>query len=224
MCANNTLKDRISLAIIDDHESVLHGVASYIRDNLPNAQTFIFTEGKTFLEHVKKRPYNLYILDLGLKDIDGMELLAQLKSFYPHACIIVHTMREEIWIIKRLIQFDVNGIVLKSYPLDILKKAIEQVLAGNKYYCQRFRYLQNNCSLPSQDAYLYFEKFNATDLKIMRLMAKGYTSEEMAQQLGYKKNTIMSYRKDLFRKFDVNSAPELIAKAIANGFLSNEEA
>lgn len=223
MHAYDTLTDKISLAIIDDHESVLQGVASYLRDNLANAQTFLFTEGRTFLQHVRKRPYDLYILDLGLKDIDGTELLEQLKAIYPSAKIIVHTMREEIWVVKRLIQYDVDGIVLKSYPLDVLKKAIEQVMDGRKYYCQRLKYLQNSCSLPTHDSHLFFEKFNATDLKIIQLMAKGKTSEEIALQLGYKKNTIMSYRKDIFRKFDVNSAAELVSKAIANGFLAIDE-
>lgn len=220
MHANNTLTDKISIAIIDDHESVLHGVASYLKENLSNAKTFLFSEGKAFLRHISKRPYDLYILDLGLKDIDGIELLEEIKSIYPSAKIIIHTMREEIWIVKRLIQYDVDAIVLKSYPLDVLKKAIEQVMSGRKYYCQRLKYLQNNSSLPTHDSYLYFEKFNETDLKIIRLMAKGATSEEIARQLGYKKNTIMSYRKDLFRKFDVNSAAELVSKAIANGFIS----
>jgi len=217
-----SIKD-FSIAIIDDHECILHGAASFLRTAFPHTGISIFSEEQSFLKHIQNRTYDIYIVDLELKEMQGVELITEIRKMQPGSRIIVYTMHEELWIIKQLIQFKVNGIVLKNSSLDLLQKAVEEVAEGRTYFCQRFRYITQEFNNSNPDSYLLTEDFNDTYLEIIRLIAKGKDSPEIAQITGKTLHTIMSYRKDIFRKFGVNSAPELTAKAFANGFITKRD-
>lgn len=78
------------------------------------------------------------MLDIELPDLSGFELLEIIKEKCPDSRIIVNTMHEETWVVKKLLQIGVDGVILKSADTDEIKNALESVLKGEKYFCNEF--------------------------------------------------------------------------------------
>lgn len=214
---------KLNIALVDDHEAILQGVASQIRKSFPGATISTYNEGLSFLSALKKHLFDIYIVDLSLQDVQNMDLILTIRKIHPDAKIIIHTMHEEIWIIRELKEIRVNGIVLKSSPLHTLKEAIESVYAGETFHCQRFKSISKDYNNPIPDSHLLTEKISNTELKIIRLIAQGYTYVQIAEITKHTNHTINSYKKNIFRKFEVNNAPSLVAKAVAYGIIKKED-
>lgn len=207
-----------NIIIIDDREIILHGMTTYLKKVFPYAGISVFTEARSFLRKIESCIFDIYIIDVELKDIRGIELIKEIRKVNSDAKIIVYTMHEGTWTVKELLEQKVNGIILKSSPLDVLRKGVEEVLSGSNYYCNKFRSIKQKCNEKNPDSFLLTEKFSKTEIEIIQLIANGNTSAQIARKTGHTKDTIMSYKKDIFKKFGVNSAPKLIYKAMVNGF------
>jgi len=214
---------KFNLAIIDDHDCILQGASTYLKKTFVNANILTFTEGNDFLNHLKTRDFDICIVDLELQDTEGLKIIKYLKGQRPDIKIIVYTMHDEPWIIRAVLEQNVEGIVMKNSPLEMLKKSIEEVFGGEKFYCQKMKHIKQDHKDGAGGSYILWETFNETDRQIVILMAKSLTSEQIALKTGHTKQTIMSYKRDIYRKFQVKSAAELIAKAIAYGFVDKKE-
>ena len=124
----------LNVAIIDDHPLVLEGLKSLLIqtegiENICTAQS-----GLQLNDLMTLHSFHLYIIDLDLPDIDGFELIHQIKQKSPEAKIIISTMHEEIWIVNKLKHPDIDAVVFKSSAGEYIQKALQTVLKGKKYY------------------------------------------------------------------------------------------
>jgi len=224
MPTNTLYSFNFNIAIVDDHDCILQGITSYLKRTFVNANIQVFTEGTDFLNQSKAKQMDVCIVDLQLQDIEGIKVIKSLKKLQPLSKVIVYTMHDELWVVKTLMNMsDVDGVVLKNSPLDSLRKAVEEVYKGEKYYCQKIKSIkQEHKNEPITSMFLK-ETFSDTYLEIIKFIAKGLTSQQIADKMGHTKNTIMSYKKDIFRKFGVNSAAELVVKAIYYGLINKKD-
>ena len=117
----------LNVAIIDDHPLVLEGLKSLLIqtegiENICTAQS-----GLQLNDLMTLHSFHLYIIDLDLPDIDGFELIHQIKQKSPEAKIIVSTMHEEIWIVNKLKHPDIDAVVFKSSAGEYIQKALQVV-------------------------------------------------------------------------------------------------
>lgn len=129
----------LNVAIVDDHPLVLEGLKSLLLqtegiDHIYTAQT-----GSQLGSLLALHSIHLYIIDLDLPDIDGFELIHQIKQKSPEAKIIVSTMHEEIWIVNKLKHPDIDAVVFKSSAGEYIQKALQVVLKGKKYIVRNFK-------------------------------------------------------------------------------------
>ena len=134
------------------------------------------------------------------------------------AKIIVYTLSQGVWYIKRMEELRVNAMVHKKDSLKDLYTAIIEVLHGNTLICRIFRILSTPNNSYNRDSHLLTCSLKPMEVLIIRCAAKGMTSREIANTYNRSINTVMDYRKKLFIKFNVNCMEELLSKAIRNGF------
>ena len=119
----------ISVAIIDDHELVLEGFRSFlIRSGIPDVEAF--RKAQPLLDRVASHPFTIYIVDVELADIEITKLIDQIRNLQPNAKIIVNTMHEEIWVVNKMTDKNVDGVMYKSGELHQLLEAISTVACG----------------------------------------------------------------------------------------------
>lgn len=129
----------LNVAIVDDHPLVLEGLKSLLLQTEGIEHIYTAQTGSQLGSLLALHSIHLYIIDLDLPDIDGFELIHQIKQKSPEAKIIVSTMHEEIWIVNKLKHPDIDAVVFKSSAGKYIQKALQAVLKGKKYYSRSFR-------------------------------------------------------------------------------------
>ena len=205
----------MNVLVVDDHQQILETIKN-ILNTLPEAgATDMFCDGFSAYANLSKQSYEICIVDLRLPRMDGFTLIKEIRKVNPGAKVIINTMCEELWDAKRILELDIEGIVMKTSALSHLKEAIEAILVGKKYYCPKFRKL-----VKQQDSGAYLN-LSQREIEILNAIAEGLTTEEMSQQHGISENTVESIRKRLLLKMDVRNMAQLIAKAHKIGLITN---
>lgn len=212
---------KAEVLVVDDHYLILEGICKVV-NKMPEAVIAdAVTSGKQAFELIEKRDYDVYILDVSIPDISGFDLITQIREVNEDARIIIYTMHEEIWIVNRLIQCEVNAIVLKSSVASELVSSIRSVLQGESYTCSRFdsicRKLHcTSATLQSKDIPTRRER------DVLEAVAKGLNTHEIAKLLNISENTVETFRKRLIRKFEAKNAIDMVVKAVSLGWVTVE--
>ena len=158
------------------------------------------------------------MLDIELPDLSGFELLEIIRERCPGSRIIVNTMHEETWIVKKLLRMGVDGVILKSADTNEIRNALESVLRGEKYFCEGFNKIRKRLRF-SINAPDYRSLLTNREMDVLKAISSGMQTKEIAERLHVSVNTVETHRKSLFMKFEVRNAVELVLKAINNGII-----
>ncbi|MDE7412189.1 MAG: response regulator transcription factor [Muribaculaceae bacterium] len=202
----------MKIAIVDDHDLIREGINAVLLNNGANFVEKYSTSTSLVNEMDKGARYDFYIIDLELPDIDGFVLIEMIRARCADARIIVSTIHDEIWTLRKLLAKDVNSIVYKTGDAEELILAIKENLEGRKYYCDEVRsslkIAGDNSVHPS-----------ARELEVLHHIALGKTSREIAAAMFVSDNTVEAHRKALFSKLGAVNVADLIMKAINMGYL-----
>ena len=150
-----------------------------------------------------------------MPDLDGFVLIEMIRARNPVAHIIVSTLHDEIWTLRKLLARDVNAIIYKSGEGSEIITAIEEILNGNSYYCKEvhkaLKAAGDNSLHPS-----------ARELEVLCHISQGKTSREIAAAMFVTENTVEAHRKSLFSKLGAVNVADLIVKAIDKGYIKNK--
>lgn len=201
----------ISIAIVDDHEVVLEGYRSFlVKKGIKDTEAF--NKGKSLLNRVRAKHFDLYIVDVELPDIDAYSLIDEIRMLQPDAKFVINTIHDEPWTVSKLTSKNVDGVVYKSGNLSQLINAMEAVVYGNQYYCGKFKETQQHLRLQNDIP-------SGRELDILYSIAEGLSTKQISQKLYISENTVENHRKSLFRKLQAKNMADLIVKALAAGYL-----
>jgi DNA-binding NarL/FixJ family response regulator len=216
-----TPQHSLRILILDDHELTAYGIETRLKNLLPDAVFDVLSTGSDACQLLKSKKHHLYIIDLELKDMSGIDIIKCIRAKYKNANILVCTLHEEMWYIKELKELKVNGILFKSLCLDMLDKTVTELLAGRTFYCDRFNMLTNN-HRELENRFLLYEKFTDNELEVLHLICKGFNTKEIAEEKCWSIKAVEYYRKRLFEKFSVSNSSALVARAIKEGFIKKD--
>ena len=206
------------MLVVDDHSLILEGICRLVGKIPEVVVANAVTSGKEAAKLIAERDYDIYILDVGLPDISGFDLITQIRELNENARIIVNTMHEEIWIVNQLAQSGVNAIILKSSTVSELVNAIRSVLQGESYTCPRFASIYEKLHRNSFEM-LPKEGPTRREKDVLQAVAKGLSTHEIAKMLNISENTVETFRKRLINKFDAKNAIDMVMKALAQGWI-----
>src|SRR5438067_854261 len=119
------MEDKTKILIVDDHQIVLDGLVSLLQaENSFDIQ--IATNGKTGLEIAEKNDFDIYLIDIGMPVMDGIEMSKILLKNQPEAKIIILTTHNDKEIITEMLHIGVAGYVVKNCSRQELLTAIDK--------------------------------------------------------------------------------------------------
>lgn len=206
------------ILLVDDHALILEGVQR-VFEQLPEVEvTDTATSGKEAISLVEQQAYDIYILGVSLPDISGFDLIEMIRKRDEKARIIVNTMHEEAWVVSRLVRLNVDGVVVKSSAAGEIVNAVKCVLRGGCYACPRF--ITARQKLGDKLAPTHVKDVpTKRELEVLRAVAKGYNTHEVAAELHISENTVETFRKRLIQKFCAKNAIDLVVKAMVKGWI-----
>jgi len=171
------------------------------------------------LQQLEKESISLLITDDALFDFAALSELGDLKKKYPATAIVVLTNAINSMKIKELHDVGIRNIILKTDDRDELFQAIEAALKGKKYYSGEVLDTLLKKDSPSEE----ISVLTPSEVEIVRQIASGLSTKEIAAKKHISFHTVMTHRKNIFRKLGVSSSPELLMYAIKAGLIDNIE-
>lgn len=165
---------------------------------------------------------NLLITDIALIDYDGISDMYQLKQEFPKLSVLILTNSISKAEFAELNKIGIRNIIYKTAGRDEIFSAVDAALRGKKFYSDEILdlilELGESKAVPEEPTHL-----TSSEIEIVRLIADGLTTKEIANQKNISFHTVNTHRKNIFRKMGVSNASELIIHAIKSGWIDNIE-
>ena len=197
------------ILLTDDHALVLTGMLHILREHFPEAEYYTARDGETAVRTVREwgsalSCTDIAILDLELPDISGFDLIDIIRGITPGIKIIVNTVHEEIWSLRRLQRCAVDAVVFKSADSADLIQAVGGII-GEK---------MTGSNIPETVSPL-----SPKETEVLTLIASGMGSHDIAVKLFISVNTVESHRRNIMYKLETRNAAETVMRAIALGLI-----
>lgn len=208
---------KIRILIVDDEALIREGLRSLLEKEPFVAGISEAADAEQFHYHISKGRIDLILLDIRLRNTTGVELLDSMKKMELRPKVIAVTGMEGVELIVNLLKLGVDGIVYKLDGYEEIKKTIRSILASGNYYPEKvMRIIQSNAnSWDSTPTVLLTEK----ELNILKAIARGSITKEIANELKMAEATAETYRLRLIKKLGVSNTAGLLAYAYRNGIL-----
>lgn len=195
----------------DDHYISLIGLESVLREATSEDLTIQKTiNGEQAIEVLRKNTPDLFIVDLGLPDISGLELIKYAKNQSNKIKIIVLTASNDSNLLKQLISFDIQALLQKDNSAENILEALKHIDQGasDTYFDEVMLRLM---SAPSD------KTLSVREQEVLQLMVQGYTSKEIAEKMRCSINTVKTYRVRILNKSGSRNSAEVTAWYLKNG-------
>lgn len=212
---------KIKVLLVDDHAVVRKGLISLLEDEDSLEIIADVSSGKEAINFIASNKLDLVLLDLNMPEMSGLETSKILSKTHPKLKKLVFSMHNDPDYILKSIENGVDGYLLKDSEKDEIVKAIEQVNAGQKYFPTTISSilvdaLQTKKTI-SKTGNSVLQALSKKELEILRLVAEGLSSQEIAEKLELSVRTVSNHRANMLRKTNINNTTELV------GILKSEE-
>lgn len=209
--------------LIADSQYLITESLKFILESTGNFKVYkVVTEKTELIKALKIGNINLLILDHTLIDIAGISELKELKGSFPDLKILVLSNSVSKAEMVELNSAGINDIILKTADKEELLEALDSTLKGKKYYSNELLDLLFEVN-EKRNITEETGQLTMSELEIVRLISEGFTTKEIASHKFISFHTVISHRKNIFRKLGVTSISELIMYSIKAGWINTIE-
>lgn len=208
---------RIRVYLVDDHAMVREGIANMLSLQPRFEVVGQAGDGEQLLAEVAAAAPDVVLMDLQLPGMDGVALCQRLAVVCPKASVLMLTMHDDAESVARAVKAGAAGYLLKSEAFTKTIEAIETLYRGRKFYpvTVQERLIERTVTVePAQER---LRRLSAREFELLRLIARGRTGLECADQMQVTASTISTYRARILEKLGLKSTGELIRFAIEQG-------
>jgi len=192
---------RRSLRLLLDNESDLEVIAE--ADDLG-----------LVVHHVQGQRPHVLVLDLGMPGGSSIDAIKRLRQQVPETNVVVLTMEDNPVFAQQALSAGAVGFVLKDSADADLPAAVRAAAKGEEYVSPRIL-----THLGGVRESLKVDKLSQREAEVLRLIALGHTSVEIAQKLHLSPRTIETHRTRIHRKLEISTRSELVRYALSHGLL-----
>lgn len=201
----------IRLLLVEDHAIVRAGLEQLLaaEPDLTVAASVDTADGA--LQLIDREPFDFVVLDIGLKQGSGLDLIGQIRTRRPSLPILVLSMHQERFYAERVLRSGAQGYVMKQSDPAQIVPAIRRILGGEFYLSPSVSedILRRALDAHGTDGRAPAEHLSDREAEVVRYIGDGYSTREIAEELNLSVKTIESYRANVKRKLDLRSGTEL---------------
>jgi DNA-binding NarL/FixJ family response regulator len=200
---------KIKVLLADDHTIVLDGLKAVLKGNEALEVVGEVKNGEEVMAFLAAHHADVVVLDINMPVMDGINCARKLKLKYPQTRIIILTMYAQKAFLEEIVRIGVDGCLLKSNSGQELTEAIERVMDGKSYYDRIHAFV-----VEKDEAFQ--SKLSKREMEIVKLLAEGLTSIQIADKLFIAEHTVKTHRKNILRKTGVTNTSQLVQFALNN--------
>lgn len=214
---SQTTATRLGILLVDDHPMVRERLADII-----NAESDLTVCGEAedraqAIEAIIAKSPALVVVDITLKDSDGLELIKDIHSRWPNLKMLVVSMHDESLYAERVIRAGALGYITKQEATRNVLQAIRRVLEGNIYVNERIAtQIISRLTVPMPDSDDAPARILADrELQVFELTGRGLDTRQVADRLHIGVKTVETYRSRIRQKLKLATPSELLQAAIS---------
>ncbi len=202
--------------IVDDHPIVRDGLITIIDHDKDLAVCGEADEPQKALKAISELRPDVVIVDITLKDSDGIELTKSIKARYPKLPVIVLSIHDESVYAERALRAGAQAYLMKEVVSDNIVTAIRTVLSGEIYVSNSMgkKMLRKLAAGKADTISGPMDSLSDRELEIFRLIGQGYKPSKIAKSMHLSVKTVETYRARVKEKLNLADADELLRYAI----------
>jgi two-component system nitrate/nitrite response regulator NarL len=213
------------ILIVDDHEVVRDG----LKNILETLENFVVSgeaaNGEEAVKMYASLKPDLVIMDISMPGMNGIEATKVIKDKDPDAKILILTMHDNQEYLNQIIRSGAKGFILKNTDKEELLDAVKTVASGDNFFSKDIskliidNYIRSAKEAEKNDG---FKEVPLTkrEIEILKLIASGYSNQEIANILYISYNTVDTHRKNIMHKLSIKNTAGLVRYAIEKGLIS----
>jgi two-component system invasion response regulator UvrY len=212
-------KETQSVLIVDDHSSIAFLIGEFIRGLPGFSLSGLACDAASALAALREQPVDVVLLDLGLPDGNGLDLLSEIRAIAPAAKILIFSALISPHTLREAIRQQVAGFMEKSAPLEQLEGALRQVVAGKVALGPAAGTILSEILRGNMGV----SELAARQVEILRLLAAGNSVKEIASRLGLSIPGVYKSIGRMKEKTGSRTAMELVLKARNKGLVKSPD-
>jgi len=207
------------VVLADDHQFLLEGITSILKELSSIEIVATAQNGLELMDAVARERPQLVVLDLNMPSYDGLQCLQKIKTNFPETKVLILTNYNQPELVEEVKKMQADGYLLKNSSAAELRRAIENILAGNRHFPS-----QQELKVIPDDSYFFddfLKKYQLTkrEVEIIRMICKEMSTRQIAAALFLSELTINTHRRNILRKLEVKNVTGLMNFAKQNQLL-----
>ncbi|MDO8568481.1 MAG: response regulator transcription factor [Dehalococcoidales bacterium] len=216
------LATKIKVLIADDHAIVRDGLKSVMDDEPDLIVVGEATNGEEAVRKVEESHPDVVLLDITMPGMDGLEATRRIKDAHPDVRILVLTMHESDNYFFEILEAGASGYFVKGGSVRDLLSALKAVYRGEMYISpamtsKLLQRRQHQSGAGSENA--TYDRLTVRERQILRLVAEGKTSQDIAKLLFLSVATIQSHRAHIIAKLGLRNRADMVKYALKRGLI-----
>lgn len=206
---------KIRVLLVDDHVVARNGIRLMLGTDDDIEVVAEAETARAALYLLQSQQFDLAIVDIGLPDQNGLQLLKQFRREHPRLAVLMLSMYAETVYAVRALQYGAAGYLTKNCNASVLLGAVHKAASGGKYISSAVT--EDLADMISGSRMAWHEKLSDRELEVLRLLAAGEDLADIAQILHLSINTVGTYRARLLEKTRAKNNVQLTRFAIEHG-------
>ncbi|HYO79762.1 MAG TPA: response regulator transcription factor [Bryobacteraceae bacterium] len=212
---------RYDVLLVDDHKIMRDGIKAILRHSEEFNVIGEAEDGSIAIQMARQKRPGIVLMDIGLPGLNGIEATTEILRHCPEIRIIVLSMYDDEHSVVSAIRAGARAFVLKKASDNDLLDALRTVAKGGSYLSpqvsDRLLHRIQRGDLEAKHVPSVLEGLSPRELQVLRMVAEGKTSKEIAVMLDLGLQTVRSYRKTMMKKLNVNNVAGLTQLALSAG-------
>ena len=210
------------MIILADNQDITRAGMMYVCEHQePVAEVCRVSDKTELIEQLRQHGDAIVVLDYTLFDINDIEELEILHERFPLAKWILFSFELSSDFVRRAIAMSsLFSVLLKDSPLSEIRECLRYAARGQRFICQRMAEI---LLAPAQDRMAEDIRLTRTETEILKDIAQGMTTREIAERRFSSFHTVNTHRKNIFRKLGVNTVHEATKYALRAGLVDSAE-
>lgn len=216
-----------NLLLIDDHALIRAGVRALVSDIPGYAVIGEAAHGEQLLELTQALKPDIILLDISMKDSNGLDALERLNKALPDTKVLILSMHTEPQMIMRALEGGAHGYLLKDATATEIEQALEALRNGERYLSPAIAHTVINQALigtqSSRTEPVENHNLTARQLEILRLVVRGKSTREIANGLSLSIKTVETHRAQIMKRLQIYDVAGLVLFCVREQIISLDD-
>ena len=211
------------ILIADDHALVRQGIRSLLAGVSELEIVAEAADGRETVMLAEQLRPDIAIIDISMKELNGIEAIAQVRRKSPTTIVIALSMFGEERYVTRAVRAGAKAYVLKDSSGEDLVQAIQAVQTGQSFFSPSVAKVMLEAYSRGLDGVMVEDKYELLtdrEREIYQMLAEGKTNKIIADELGLKMHTVETHRLRVMNKLDVHNMAQLVLSAVRRGVVA----